>query len=163
MKNSLLILSLILFSLGCFAQNETTVLGEFCYYEQIDGQKSEGIAMPYNYHNRIELKFKSGYQITVKVEEKQELINLIQKYKSKNTTSKILLGEYKPESISRVPSVKGKYLSVIDIKQSISLFYDGKKIIIEIPELTDMFGSGTSPNHTIFISCIKEVLECLKK
>ncbi len=77
----------------------------------------------------------------------------------------ISLGNYKPETIAGLPAIKGKYSAVIDGKNSISIFYDGKKIIIEIPQLKDMFGSGTSPNQTIFIpgSCIKDFLACLKE
>lgn len=165
MKKISLLSGFILLINSIYAQHEKIVLGEFCYYEQTDGQKNLGDAMPYTYHNRIELKFKSGYQITVKVEEKGALLKILEQYKSKNTTEKLLLGEYKPESISGTSTVNDGYSSVIDTKQSFKIYYDGKKIIIEIPELVDIFGSGRSSNHTIFISknCVVGLLECLKK
>jgi hypothetical protein len=165
MKTQILIFGLILTFTSVFAQHEKVVLGEFCYYEMMDGQKSSSDGMPYTYHQRIELKFKSGYQITIKIEDKQNFIDIIKKYNTSTVTQKTSLGDYKPESIAGVPAVKGKYSEIIDTKATIGIFYDGKKLYLEIPELNDMFGSGTSPNHTIFISkeCIGDLLTCLNK
>jgi len=165
MKMQFLIFVLILTTTSVVAQHDKVVLGEFCYQEMIQGQKSMGDAMPYVYHKRIELKFQSGYQITVKNEDKQQLVEIIEKYKTSSSDKRILLGDYKPETIAGTPAVKGKYSAVIDGEKSISFFYDGKKMFIEIPELKDIFGSGTSPNHTIFIpkSCINNLLTCLKQ
>ncbi|MDW7691361.1 hypothetical protein R9C00_18575 [Flammeovirgaceae bacterium SG7u.111] len=117
MKTKILIFGLILTFTSVYAQHEKVVLGEFCYYEMINGQKSTNDAMPYTYHKRIELKFKSGYQITVKVEDKQTLIKTIEKYKTVSSMTKTSLGDYKPESIAGVPSVKGKY-SAITVRKS---------------------------------------------
>ncbi len=155
MKRINFIAGLLFLSIFAFGQNEKTVVGEFCYYEQIDGQKSSSDAMPYIYHSRLELKFKSGYQISVK--DIAGLAKIVKSYSSKPTTSKILLGEFKPESVA-----KGK---VADIKNGIKVYWNGENLTLEIPELTDMFGSGTAPNHTIFIpkNCISKFVDCLKE
>ncbi|MEQ8243973.1 hypothetical protein [Fulvivirga sp.] len=156
MKKSTLIAVLLFISFFAFSQNEKTVVGEFCYYEQIDGQKSSGEAMPYTYHSRLELKFKSDYQISVK--DMAGFANIIKTYSTQTTSSKVLLGEYKPETIA-------KGTKVADVKNSLKVYWDGKNLILEIPELTDMFGGATAANHTIFIpkECISKLVDCLKK
>jgi hypothetical protein len=156
MKKLTLIVALLFISAFAFSQDDKTVVGEFCYYEQIDGQKSSGEAMPYTYHSRLELKFKSDYQISVK--DMTGFANIIKTYSTKTTSSKVLLGEYKPEIIA-------KGTKVADVKSSLKVYWDGKNLIMEIPELTDMFGGATAPNHAIFIpkECISKLVDCLKK
>ncbi|MDJ1486003.1 hypothetical protein QNI16_36315 [Cytophagaceae bacterium YF14B1] len=163
MEKFIFTLCFIFFAISSYSQNEKTVLGEFCYYEQLDGKGNPEKATPYTYHDRIELKFNSGYQITIKTEEKNDLIKILESHKKKGTKTR--LGNYKPEVISGILDTKGKYSSIIDNKKYIEFFYDGNNILIEIPELTDMFGSGTVSNHTIFLpkKCVKNLIDCLKK
>lgn len=156
MKTVNILIALCLVSTFAFSQHEKTLVGEFCYYEQIDGQKTNREAMPYVYHDRLELKFSSEYQISIK--DRLGLTKIVKLYSSKTATNKTLLGEYKPETI-------GKGKSVADVESSIKVFWDGKNIIIEIPELTDAFGGGKASNHAVFIpkNCVADFINCLGK
>lgn len=155
MKKSFAIVFLVSLCSSAFGQNERQIVGDFCYFEQINGQKSNGEAMPYSYHSRLEVKFSSGYQISIK--DVEELETIVKNYASKTGNQKILLGEYKPESI-------GVGTKVADVKSKIKIFWDANNLILEIPELTDMFGNDSAPNHTVFIpkDCISKFLDCLR-
>lgn len=155
-KNVTLFITLLFVKYLAYSQHNKIVVGEFCYYEQINGQKSQSEAMPYTYHSKLELKFKSGYQITVK--DIKGFKDLIKSYSPTVVSSKILLGEYKPESIS-------KGIKLIDMKSTINVYWDGKNLILDIPELTDMFSDDSVSNHTVFIpkDCIQDFIICLKE
>jgi hypothetical protein len=148
--------------IGFNAQGQSD-LGEFCYYESVDGQKTESVAIPYLKNERIEIKFKSSYQITIKSSEKQ-LISDIAKNIKTDTKEKIKLGTYKPESISCSSKTGSKYSKIIDGSGELTFYFDGKNLIIDIPELHDIFDGNIGESHIIYIPsrCINDFQNCLK-
>jgi len=129
---------------------------------------------PYTYHKRIEFKFQSGYQITIKEETKGKLLEILKQYDSfhkksvstKNNSPQ-LIDNFPPEAIS-------KGTKIIDSNKLIKIYYSMKlseipnstgNLIIKIPELKDMFGAGTAPEHYIFIpgNCVKDLISGLEK
>jgi len=161
MNGSMLFISMLLFFGVMPQQREKIILGEFCYFEQNNGLKNSGNAVPFLYKNYIELRFNSGYQMVIDSKKKRPLIVLLEKYKSNMVSDKMLLGKFKPESISGA----NEHYSVVDTRKPFQVFYNGNSIIFEIPELNDIFSKGTLPNHTIIVpeGCIDELIACLKK
>lgn len=174
MKNFILISLILLSSLVVVGQDEKVIIGKVCYSEEINDQIINSEFEPYTYHNRIEFKFKSGYQITVKEETKKTLIEILKQYESfhkksnaENNESPQLIDNFSPETIS-----KGE--KVIDTNKQIKIYYCRKlkeipnsigNLIIKIPELKDMFGSATAPEQYIFITgdCLNDLISCLEK
>jgi hypothetical protein len=174
MRNLILILVLVFFSSISFGQHEKVVIGKVCYTEEINSQITNSEFEPYTYHKRIEFKFESGYQITIKEETKHTLNSILKQYESfhnksiaGNIESPQLIDNFSPETIS-----KGE--KIIDPNKLIKIYYCHKlkeipnsigNLIIKIPELKDMFGSETAPEQYIFISgdCLKSLIECLEK
>lgn len=174
MRKAVLILVFISLTTLIYSQNERVKLGSVCYTESINGKNTNLNFEPYTYHKKIEFKFQSGYQITIKEETKGKLLEILKQYEdfhkksvSANNNSPQLIDNFSPETIS-------KGTKNIDPDKLIKVYYSMKlseipnstgNLIIKIPELKDMFGSGTAPEHYIFISgnCVKDLIACLEK
>lgn len=174
MRKAILILVCVLFNTLIYAQHEKVKLGNVSYTEAINGKNTKLNFEPYTYHKKIEFKFKSGYQITIKEETKGKLIDILKQYEtfhkksvSAKNNSPQLIENFSPETIS-------KGTKIIDPDKLIKIYYAMKlsevpnsigNLIIKIPELKDMFGAGSAPEHYIFIpgSCVKDLIACLAK
>ena len=174
MKRIFLALVLVLLATAVFAQHEKVKIGTVCYTESIDGRNASLSFEPYTYHKKIEFKFQSGYQITIKDETKEELLGILKQFQAYHTNSVStsnnspqLIGNFSPETISMGAKI-------IDPDKMIKIYYAMKlseipnssgNLIIKIPELKDMFGAGMAPQHYIFIpgSCVQDLIECLEK
>lgn len=174
MKKLTIAFGLIFGTLIAFGQHEKSTLGKVCYSEEINGQIVNLDFEPYTYHNRIELKFNSGYQITIKEDSKDQFLDILKKYESfhrtsvaDNINSPQLIDNFSPEHLS-----KGK--EVIDSNKLLKIYYTKElkelpgsvgNLIFKIPELKDMFGSASASEQYIFIPgrCVSELIEIFKK
>jgi hypothetical protein len=172
-KSTFLIAAILLITMSVNAQHEKIELSEICYFEEIEREVKSLKIKPYTYHKRLELKFSSGYQITIKEEDKNKLLSIIERFdefdkqaKEENNNSPQIIDSFSPEAISFTKKV-------MDPSQMIKIYYckelketkaNNGNLIIKIPELKDMFGGATAPEKYIYFSksCVKELQNILK-
>lgn len=173
MKKYILFIIAIFATVSIYAQHEKVELNEFCYFEDADNQVNEYSIKPYTYHNRLELKFQSGYQITIKMEDKDKFASIINKFeefdkssKEANKNAPQLIDNFSPETISFTKKV-------IDTNQNVKIYYckelketksGNGNLIIKIPELTDMFGGSTAPETYFYLTseCVNKLKNALE-
>lgn len=173
-RNSILLIVFMLTTIALKAQHEKVELGESCYYEEANSIVEQNNFKPYTYHGRLELKFSSGYQITIKEDDKAKFIAIIDRFdefdkksNQENNNAPQLIDNFSPEIISFSKKV-------IDPNKLIKIYYckalretDTKNgnLILKIPELEDMFGGASAQEKYIYFSreCVLELQNILKE
>lgn len=171
-----LIFTVILFGLlstSIKAQEEKIELSEVCYFEEIGAAPEKYSFKPYFYHDRLELKFESDYQITIKLEDKEDFVAVIDRFEEfheqsikENNNGPQLIDNFSPEIVSHTKKVAdpSKMIKIYYCKELRETGDENGNLIINIPDLTDMFGGETAPEKYLYFSreCVSELLEVLK-
>lgn len=155
------------------AQEEKVELNEVCYFEEIGATPEKYSFKPYFYHGRLELKFESEYQITIKLEDKGEFVAIIDRFEEfheqsikENKNGPQLIDNFSPEIVSYTKKVAdpSKMIKIYYCKELRETGYENGNLIIKIPDLTDMFGGATAPEKYLYFSreCVSDLLELLK-
>jgi hypothetical protein len=173
-RNGILLIAFMLITMALKAQHEKVEFGESCYYEEVNSIVAKNDFKPYTYHSRLELKFDSGYQITIKEDDKAKFLAIIDRFdefdkksNEDNNNSPQLIDNYSPETISFSKKVidPNKLIKIYYCKELRETNNKNGNLIIKIPELEDMFGGASAPEKYLYFSreCILELQNILKE
>jgi hypothetical protein len=165
MKNYFLLFIFYILSQLVFGQQES--IGEFTYYESVDGQKTINTAMPYITGGcSMTVELKSGYGFTMNINKRDSILFLLESCQKSTINKKTNIGNIGPVLVFK--KLESSDSSVL-APMKMSFYYDGEKITISFPklysELNKLLGKPyEATGHAFYISKdnLVDFINCFK-